>query len=141
MKPIEILFCAVLLAACQTTAKPAPEPHPTAVMAPGAEVPAEFAALSRVWKGKWGQPRDGNLAVLEISPGGMVKDVYVRGDHPTGQFQAGSREATGEIVGKHLTVYNSSGARLATYTLRDDGNLGGHYAFRNASSKGVFVKS
>lgn len=111
MRQIAVLLaCAALVAACQTTNSPtsssasAPAsqtsstrlptnltvPASAVVVAPGPEVPAEYAAFSGKWGGYWGGELPSILVVEQISPDGRASGIYIWGDHPSGRIQSGS---------------------------------------------------
>ena len=129
----------LLLGAC-TDPRPASLPEKLTVTPPDASVPAEFAAFSGVWRGRWGSCIDGALGVHTIRPDGSVDTVYAWGDCATNNVSAGSTEQEGQIVGKVLTLKTFSTGAQASYELAPDGTLAGIYRRDGSITRGVFVR-
>ena len=129
----------LLLGACMDP-RPASLPETLTVTPPTAAVPAEFAAFSGVWRGRWGSCLDGALAVHTIRPDRSVDTVYAWGDCAQYNTSAGSTEQEGQIVGNVLTLKTFSTGAQASYELVPDGTLAGTYRRDGNITRGVFVR-
>ena len=141
---VALLLSLLVLAGCQTTARPnsasAPMPDPASIMAPGQDVPSGYAAFSGIWTGSWGGELDGKLAVQEIRPDGSVSTYYTWGDDRGGAFLAGAVNVDGQIEGDTLVLKTFGNGANVSYEMTADGKLRGEYRRGDSLSKGVFTK-
>ena len=129
---------ALLVAGCGEKGRDAVIPDSIAVTAPGADVPAGFAAFSGVWSGRWGECLPGKLAVLTVSADGAVQTYYAWGDcRPLGRRQAGTLYG-GLIDGNVLRLEEFADGAKVTYTLTEEGVLEGAYFLNGETTTGVF---
>ena len=136
------LTLVAITAACEPAAiRPAEIAASTKIVAPAESVPAEYAAFSGLWTGSWGGCLDGKLAVQTIDAGGKATVVYAWGDHCKGRFKRGTTSVNGQINNGVLSLERFRNNAKVTYTLRDDGALGGAYDLNGDVSRGIFTKS
>lgn len=138
-------ICLGLLAGCEPTSteslEPATIPPSTEIKEPAATVPAEYAAFSGLWSGKWGGVLDSKLAVHTVQPDGRVAAIYAWGDHPDGRFQAGSVATIGQIDGGVLKLEPFGDDVEAIFRLTEDGTLDATFDLRGEISRAEFTKS
>lgn len=113
---------------------PVPMPGDLRVVVPSSDVPADRAALSGVWVGKWDNILDTGLAVEEIAASGSIRAVYAWGVASAWNInQPGWTRAPGE---SGLVV--ATGLAPVTYRLRPDGRLDAAFFGRQQSGTVMF---
>lgn len=118
---------------------PAPLPTPLTLNAPASDVPANVAAFSGLYEGDWGGWLNGKLAVVSVEADGRVTAIYGIGENP-GEWRAAYSEHKGSVVGDVLTLDRFGNGAVASYTMREDGDLDGRYVRDGNTSIGVFKR-
>ncbi|MCA8928725.1 MAG: hypothetical protein KDC18_11695 [Alphaproteobacteria bacterium] len=130
------------LSACKTVEPPMPAVAPagTAVVAPASDVPAQMAAFSGTWRGKWQRVLDALLVVETVSPTGQVQATYAWADALNWSIHAGSTRLKGQITGNTLQLEPLPDGGKIHYVMRPDGSLDGHYVWGGGPTEGHFVR-
>jgi hypothetical protein len=99
-------------------------PSDLRIVPPAPDVPANQAAYSGIWLGKWDDIQDTALAIAEIG-GGRIRGVYAWGSAPAWSVnQSGSRWVQGVFAGGNLRV-DIPPVGSATYRIFSEGVLEG----------------
>jgi hypothetical protein len=85
---IPLITLAVLVCGGSVAAAPLSSPPTVTITPPAADLPADLAALSGIWRGAWDGVLPTRLAVEVLERDAAVV-VYAWGDHPSGRSQGG----------------------------------------------------
>ncbi|MDR7550090.1 MAG: hypothetical protein QN131_09170 [Armatimonadota bacterium] len=122
-----------------TVSLPVPLPANLRIQRPGADVPANRAAFSGVWVGKWDNALDTALTVAEFTPLGVTA-VYSWGVAPQWRINSpGWTNVRGRFAGPdelHIQV----GQVLAAYRMRSDGRLDAEFAYGRGGPRTTMTK-
>ncbi len=106
-------------------ALPVPMPSGLRITPPGASIPANRAAFSGVWVGKWDNQLDIALAIREITPIGVAA-VYGWGTASSLRVnQPGWTNTSGRFSGPEELIFQQPSM---TYKMRSDGRLDAQWA-------------
>ena len=117
---------------------PVPLPADLQIIPPGPDVPAERAAFSGVWSGRWEGTLDTALVVQQIAQP-EVSTVYAWGVAPSWNIhRAGWVRARARFAGSELHVQTSV---LIIYRMQPDGRLSGEFLGTGFTpTRGVLTK-
>lgn len=105
------------------------------IISPTADVPAEIAQFSGLWKGKWGGSLCSSLAVEMVHKDGIAEVVYSWGKGRN--FKAGYYTPSGKISDGTLRFGDRA---KFTFWITDNGDLGGKRVFKGDQSRVTMKK-
>lgn len=101
-------------------------------------VPEVFRRFLGTWTGQWSGKLDTVLVVEEVEASGQATVVYAWSDYAPWKVTRDWARWKATITGGKMTLERFPNDALASFVLRDDGNLGGTYAAQRYVHHGTF---